>query len=105
LFVAAQHPNATGHFVHYESPRLRRDAKEDTKQLINQFNVVISGLINARRKDALEMGKALAKADKEAESSRQALAQREVELREQHDEIRDKDALITKYKALLGLDQ
>ena len=58
--------------------------------------------MNARRQDALEMGRALAEAQKrgedaevQAESSRQALKKQESELAE-------KDAIIAKYKMLLG---
>jgi hypothetical protein len=58
--------------------------------------------MNARRQDALEMGRALAEARKQgedaqvqAESSRQALKKQESELAE-------KDAIIAKYKMLLG---
>lgn len=94
--MAAQHPNANGQFIHYASSRLRREAKDDTKELVKQFQATINSLINARRKDALEMGRVL-------ESSRQELAQKEEEVRRQGDEIREKDALLAKYKDILGI--
>jgi predicted short-subunit dehydrogenase-like oxidoreductase (DUF2520 family) len=102
LIVAAQHPNASAPFIHWESPRIRRDAKDDAKDIIKRFNMTITSLMNARRQDALEMGKALAEAQKrgedaevEAESSRQAL-------KKQESELAAKDAIITKYKMILG---
>lgn len=52
--------------------------------------------MNARRKDALEMRRVL-------ENSRQELAQKEEEVRKQGDEIREKDALLAKYKDMLGI--
>ena len=52
--------------------------------------------MSARCKDALEMGRVL-------ENSRQELAQKEEEVRRQGDEIRDKDALLAKYKSMLGI--
>ena len=52
--------------------------------------------MNARRKDALEMGRVL-------ESSRQELAQKEEEVRRQCDEIREKDYLLAKYKGMFGI--
>jgi len=101
--MAAQHPNASGQFIHYASPRLRREAKSDTQHLVNQFHVVINGLISARRKDALELGKALAQANQiiqdtqaEAEAASQELGLRTRELEE-------KEALIARYKSMLGL--
>jgi hypothetical protein len=94
--LAAQHPNANGQFIHYASSRLRREAKDDTKELVKQFQATINTLINARRKDALEMGRVL-------ESSRQELAQKEEEVCRQGDEIHEKDALLAKYKDILGI--
>jgi uncharacterized protein YbcC (UPF0753/DUF2309 family) len=105
LFVAAQHPSATGQFVHYTSPRLRQEAESDTQQLINQFHVLMNGLIAARRKEALELGKALAQANKsveaaeaDAQAARQALAQQKLEMER-------KDELIAQYKSRLGLGE
>jgi hypothetical protein len=58
----------------------------------------MNALMNACRKDALEMGRVL-------ESSRQELVQKEEEVRRQGDEIREKDALLAKYKSLLGIEK
>ena len=98
LFVAAQHPNASGQFIHYTSPRLRREAKDNTKEIVQQFHTTVNSLMNARRKDALEMGRAL-------EISRHELAQKEDEVCKQVDEIHEKDALLAKYKDMLGIDK
>ncbi|KZP25726.1 hypothetical protein FIBSPDRAFT_733519 [Athelia psychrophila] len=96
MFVAAQHPNANGQLIHYTSPRLRRDAREDTVAFVQQFSVIINGLVHARRKDALEMGKAL-------ETSRREVVEKAALVQSQGEEIRSKDDLISKYKAILGL--
>jgi hypothetical protein len=88
---------------------MRRDAKADMRELVVNFNFTISLLISAHRKDAIEMGKALAKAEEqkgaaeaEAESSRQALEKQQSELRRKETEMAEKDMIIAKYKALLG---
>lgn len=96
--MAAQHPNASGQFIHYTSPQLRREAKNDTKEIVQQFHTTVNSLMNAHCKDALEMGRAL-------EISRHELAQKEDEVRKQVDEIREKDALLSKYKDMLGIDK
>jgi len=90
---------------------MRRDAKADTKDLISHFNLTISSLMGARRKDAIEMGKALALVEKqkdnaeaEAENSRQALERQKDELRRKETEMVEKDAIIAKYKAILRQD-
>jgi hypothetical protein len=90
---------------------MRRDAKNETKELLESFNMTISSLISARRKDAIEMGKALALAEKqkndaeaEVESSRQALERQMDELKRKETEMAEKDAIIAKYKAILGRD-
>jgi hypothetical protein len=54
--------------------------------------------MNARCKDALEMGRVL-------ESSRQELAQKEEEVHRKGDDIREKDALLAKYKGMLGIEK
>jgi septal ring factor EnvC (AmiA/AmiB activator) len=91
---------------------MRREAKNDTKQLLENFNVTISSLMSARRKEAVEMGRALAlvqkqkdDAEAEAESSRQALERQTDELRRKETEMAEKDALIARYKAALGRDR
>jgi len=71
--VLAQHPNAASHFIHYESLWLRQEAKNDTKELLENFNITISLLMSTYRRDAIKMGKALAvtekqKSDAEAEA-------------------------------------
>ena len=98
LFVATQHPNAAGQFVHYASSQLRCEAKDDTKELVKQFQATINALMNARHKDALEMGRVL-------ENSCQELAQKEEEVRRQGDEIREKDTVLAKYKGILGIEK
>ena len=75
-------------------------------QILNSLSIssiIINGLINACRKDALELGKALAEVNQiikdtqaEAEASSQALGLRMRELEE-------RDALIARYKSLFGL--
>ena len=54
--------------------------------------------MNARHKDALEMGRVL-------ENSCQELAQKEEEVRRQGDEIREKDTVLAKYKGILGIEK
>jgi hypothetical protein len=105
LFVAAQQPNSASQFIHYTSPRLRRDAKTDMQHIINQFGILINGLTNARRREALELGKALAQAteaaeaaEAEAQATRQALAQ-------QTTEMAQKDALLAQYRSRLGIGE
>jgi hypothetical protein len=66
--------------------------------LVKQFQATINALMNARCKDALEMGRVL-------ENSRQELAQKDEEVRRQGDEIREKDALLARYKEILGIEK
>ena len=101
--MAAQHPNASGQFIHYASPRLRREAKSDTQQLVNKFNIVINGLISARCKDALELGKALAQANQTIQDTQAEADAASPALGLQTRELEEKDALIARYKSMLGL--
>jgi hypothetical protein len=105
MFVAAQHPNGILPFINYTSPRLRKDAKGDAQQLVNEFQVLISGLIHARRKDALELGKTLAKANEENARVELKLGAVREAMQKQESEWASKDLEIAEYKARLGMKE
>jgi hypothetical protein len=66
LFLAAQHPNATKPYLHYTSPRLRRDAMPQTTAITNQFHGLMTDLHRARYQNAFELQTELAQAQKTA---------------------------------------
>jgi dsDNA-specific endonuclease/ATPase MutS2 len=96
--LVAQHHSASKPFVHYTSPRFRRDAKDQLSEFTNKFNTLISSLIKARYLEAMELEKKLAvieqkaleaermcdllrvEAEITAETSRQALEKKQEEL-------------------------
>ncbi|EGO00917.1 hypothetical protein SERLA73DRAFT_71884 [Serpula lacrymans var. lacrymans S7.3] len=96
LLLAAQHPQANVHFIHYTSPRLHREAKADTNQIVNSFADTINNLQNARRTDAIELSQKLSEANQSKERAEAELARQQVDLAE-------KDALISEYRSRLGL--
>jgi hypothetical protein len=100
MFVAAQHPNATSPFVHYTSPRLRRDAKGDAQRLVNEFQVLMNGLIHARRRDALELAKTLEKANIQKEEAEAKLRAVQEAMHRQKAEL---ELEIVEYRARLGM--
>ena len=85
-------------FIHYVSPRLRRNAKQEIGDIVNKFNILMSMLMKACFQEAKELQKKLLDAQLEAsevqqkyellrqdhetqvESSRQALARKQDEL-------------------------
>lgn len=83
--------------MHYGSPRLRRDAKQELGEITNHFSILIANLIKSRYQDAKELQKKLSQAEeraaatqikyemlleqnRNAESSRQALEAKQQEL-------------------------
>lgn len=103
VFLAAQHPHAIGEFIHFTSPRLLRDAKSDMEELVNDLNATFTGLMNARRKNALDMGRALAKAQQVASTAKAEASAMRRELEAHHAELAVKEAELAQYRMRLGL--
>jgi uncharacterized coiled-coil DUF342 family protein len=103
MFVAAQHPNGVHPFINYTSPRLRKDTKGDAQRLVNEFQVLINGLIHARRKDALELGKSLEKANQKTERAQAEVRAVRVAIQQQQAELASKNEEIAQYRAKLGM--
>ncbi|KAJ7787132.1 hypothetical protein B0H13DRAFT_2299186 [Mycena leptocephala] len=59
LHFSAQHMFATEPFLHYASPRILKEAKQDVEQITNHFNRTFLTLIAARNADTKEMHKKL----------------------------------------------
>lgn len=74
LFVAAQHTTARLPFIHYSSPRLRRDGSKSLEDAVNQFSKMFSGLVAARRLEAQEMHDRMLESQAEAKKSQEELA-------------------------------
>ncbi|KAF9439869.1 hypothetical protein P691DRAFT_768681 [Macrolepiota fuliginosa MF-IS2] len=56
--------------VHYTSPRLCREAKEDTLEIIQQYQTLMNNLVLAKRQEALALAKQLYEAQDEANEAR-----------------------------------
>lgn len=61
----------------------------------------MNGLVHARRKDALELGKALAKAKQSSEIAEEKMRAAREALEDRQQELALKDAEIAEYKARL----
>ncbi|KAF8332877.1 hypothetical protein F5887DRAFT_1080617 [Amanita rubescens] len=82
LAVMAQHGNAGSSATHFTSSSLRRDAKEDTVSLINQFHSITRALLVTKRQGALEMAKRLVEAEESAVDAQATLAAKQAQLTE-----------------------
>lgn len=78
----AQHGNSGSSATHFTSSSLRRDAKEDTVSLINQFHSITRALLVSKRQGALEMAKRLVEAEETAVNAQTTLAAKQVLLTE-----------------------
>jgi hypothetical protein len=95
LYIGAQHVTASMPFIHYASPRLRREALEDLNLIHNQFNKTINSLLAARRKDALILANSLADTQKQ-------LAESSAQLQVEQSATAVKDDLIAKLQAIIA---
>ncbi|KAJ7617487.1 hypothetical protein DFH06DRAFT_945293, partial [Mycena polygramma] len=82
LYFASQHVSARDPFLHYASPRIRREGRAEVQDITNQFNGLFLSLIAARNQDSKELHKKLQiAAAKEAVVEKELVAAREAERR------------------------
>ncbi|KAF8495640.1 hypothetical protein JB92DRAFT_2590145, partial [Gautieria morchelliformis] len=67
LFLGAHHPGATLPPVHYSSPRLREDDATGADDLGGAFLKITTALWQSRRREALDLSKALRQLEGEQE--------------------------------------
>ena len=72
LFVGAQHANALGGALHYASPRLRKDGRQDTNNFASQFLELMKGVSDARKVDVLALQSQLRKSQQEIAAMQQS---------------------------------
>ena len=99
LYLAAQHPNARLPFVHYSSPRFRRDAMAQVTEITNQFHAILSGLVRARYLSAMELQNKLNSANKTASEAKTALRIAEEALENKQKEL---NAILTMFQISLA---
>ncbi|PPR05181.1 hypothetical protein CVT26_012267 [Gymnopilus dilepis] len=73
LFLGAQHPTAKLGAVNYASPRLRRDATEDSGSVATSFCRLTTKLIRAKNSDTLKLADELEMSRKQVQAVKQAL--------------------------------
>lgn len=89
--LAVQRSSGDSAALHYTSPRLRRDAKKDTVDLLNNFQNLTSKLLAAKREEALKLITELQNAKDAAKTAEKAAAQAIVE---KDTEVLVKDSII-----------
>jgi hypothetical protein len=75
-----QHATARSPFIHYSSPRFRREARQDLEQISNEFAMLYSKLIATRRLDAQELHRNVTALWKEMAQKEMLLAETEAVL-------------------------
>ncbi|KAJ7255193.1 hypothetical protein C8J57DRAFT_1075533 [Mycena rebaudengoi] len=73
LYFSAQHMFATDPFLHYASPRILKEAKQDMEQIVNHFNRLFLTLIAARNEETKEMHKKLLQVEEREKAAREEL--------------------------------
>ncbi|EDR02739.1 uncharacterized protein LACBIDRAFT_307933 [Laccaria bicolor S238N-H82] len=81
IFFTAHYPTARRDFIHYSSPKLRKDAREDIERITNDFDTIFDSLMTSRRAEAYSRHAELRAKVQEKEES---LKQKEAELNEKN---------------------
>ncbi|KAG6810148.1 hypothetical protein H0H92_013088 [Tricholoma furcatifolium] len=79
LLFLAQLPSSKA-LTHYSSSRLRREAKRDTLNVINQYQTVIRALLAAKRDEAVKIQKRYEETQRDLDNVQHALVEKEAEL-------------------------
>lgn len=78
--LAAQHSSSGSAATHFTSANLRREAMDDTLEIINKFRLVTSSLLQAKRQDALEIARQLAESNERVRNLQEQVASQEAAL-------------------------
>ncbi|KAJ7749781.1 hypothetical protein B0H14DRAFT_3603453, partial [Mycena olivaceomarginata] len=73
LHFSAQHMFATEPFLHYASPRILKEAKQDVEQITNHFNRTFLTLIAARNADTKDIHKKFLAVQENEKAAKEAL--------------------------------
>lgn len=105
MVLLAQQATGSSAAIHYTSPRLRREAKEDTITLVNQFQSMMTNIILAKREEAFVIAKQLQDAQEMATGAQQQVAEAQEKIHSQEAEIAEIAALVRGLEARLQLLQ
>lgn len=81
--------------VHYSSPRLRREAKEDTLDIIQQYQTLMNNLVLAKRQEALVLAKQLHDAQDQVAKAKTQAKEADAHIQAQQAQL-DAQALLVK---------
>ncbi|KAJ7029207.1 hypothetical protein C8F04DRAFT_1265087 [Mycena alexandri] len=108
LYFTAQHTSAREPFLHFASPRIRREAKAEVEDITNRFNRLFLSLIAARNQETKELHKKLlaamekgAQVEKDLADARDAERTAIIEAEASKNELAFRDAEIAKANAEL----
>lgn len=107
LFVGAQHANALGAPLHYASPRLRKDGRQETNTFASDFLQLMKNVSESRKVDVLKLQGQLRKTELDMAIMQQSKEQTEAQLHSALQELatlkRTNPQQIQDYRATLGL--
>ncbi|CAK5267389.1 unnamed protein product [Mycena citricolor] len=112
VHFSAQHRFAADPFLHYTSPALLKEAKQDMTRITNDFSKLFKTLMAARNESTKELHKKLTEAqekEKEAaaalEQSQQNVADAARQMEMQAEELRAKELELESYRIRLRMAQ
>jgi hypothetical protein len=99
MMLVCQQASGSSAAVHYTSPRLRKEAKQDTVEIIQHYQSLMNRLLLSRRQDALVAIKEKEIAQKEVEQAQEKTRQAEERLKAQETQLEAQTILLQKLQA------
>ena len=102
-----QHATASGGALHYASPRLKKDGRQETNKLATQFLQLTKQVSDNRKIDVLELQNKLKNTEREKEAIEESKRLAETRLKEAVEELETvkmrNEQAIHDYRLRLGL--
>ncbi|KAJ3562027.1 hypothetical protein NP233_g9830 [Leucocoprinus birnbaumii] len=102
MLIMAQQATGSSATIHFASPRLRREGLQETADLINQFQTLMTNLVLAKRNETLALAKQLQKAQEKAKEANQAAELSQEQLASTTAQLLDREAYILRLEEELS---
>lgn len=99
MMLVSQQAGGSLAAVHYTSPRLRREAKQDTLEIIQGYQSLMNRLFLSRRQDALTALKEKEILEKQAEEAKEATKIAEERIKAQQIQLEAQSLLLQELQA------
>ena len=101
IILMSQQAVGSSATVHYTSPRLRQEAKEETLEIIKEYQALMNNLVLAKREEALALAKQLHEAENRANTAKNQAEQAQQQIQAQQSQLDAQDLIVKDLQAKL----